>query len=89
MDVTQRIEDFAPIALDLIENIVRGREPMATIGLRAKLASGQLARAGYGEVRKVQSLHATLSREDIEIIKERALSAQRTVQNVEFRDVTN
>ncbi len=75
MSIAQRIEEFAPIALDLIENIVRGREPTASIGLRAKLAGGQLARAGYGEVHKVQALHGVLSRQDIESIKERAVQA--------------
>ncbi len=77
MSVAQRIEEFAPVALELIENIVRGRVPNASIALRAKLAGSQLARAGYGEVHKVHALHATLSREDIETIKERALAAAR------------
>ena len=75
MSIARRIEEFAPIALDLIENIVRGRDPTASIALRAKLAGSQLARAGYGEVHKVHALHATLSREDIEGIKERARMA--------------
>ena len=75
MEVARRIEEFAPIALDLIENIVRGRVPEASISLRAKLASSQLARAGYGEVQKIHSVHATLSREDIENIKDRAVQA--------------
>ncbi len=91
MNVAQRIEAFAPIALDLIENIVRGREPSASIALRAKLAGGQLARAGYGEVRKVQALHAHLSKEDIDNIKARAMDAARVagvMTDVEFHDAT-
>ncbi len=79
VNIAQRIEDFAPIALNLIENIVRGKEPTASIGLRAKLASSQLARAGYGEVHKVQALHATLSRDDIQGIKDRARAAAQAV----------
>ena len=73
--VAQRIEEFAPVALDLIESIVRGRVPEASIALRAKLASSQLARAGYGEVQKVQTLHAHLSQSDIADIKRRASEA--------------
>ena len=83
MNIARRIEEFAPVALELIENIVRGRMPDASIGLRAKLAAGQLARAGYGEVHKVQALHATLSRSDIEEIKQRALAAEAAI-DVEF-----
>lgn len=75
MSISQRIEEFAPVALELIENIVKGRVPGASIALRAKLAGGQLARAGYGEVRKVQALHAHLGRDDIEAIKRRAQEA--------------
>ena len=89
MSIAQRIEDFAPIALDLIEKIVRGRVPGASIALRAKMANSQLARAGYGEVQKVHSVHATLSRTDIEGIKERARDAAVDAGiKVEFHDVS-
>ena len=88
MSVARRIEEFAPIALDLIENIINGRVPQASIALRAKLACGQLGRAGFGEVHKVQALHATLSREDIEAIKERATQAQRAVTDVEYHELS-
>ena len=88
MAIARRIEEFAPIALDLIENIVRGRVPGASIALRAKLAGGQLNRAGYGEVHKVHSVHATLSRQDIEDIKQRALEARDAAQEVEYRDLS-
>ena len=87
MNVARRIEEFAPVALDLIESIVRGRVPEASIALRAKLASSQLARAGYGEVHKMQSLHAELSREDIEQIKQRAIHAQGAIHDVEYHDI--
>ena len=75
VDIARRIEEFAPVALTLIERIVRGQMPEASMALRAKLASSQLARAGYGEVHKVQALHAHLSRSDIDAIKERAQRA--------------
>ena len=82
-DLSQRIEEFAPVALNLIENIIRGTMQDASLSLRAKLANSHLARAGYGEVHKVQSLHAHLSRGDIEGIKERARN------NSEVKNVTH
>lgn len=89
MSIAQRIEEFAPIALDLIENIVRGHVPTASIALRAKLAGSQLARAGYGEVQKVHSVQTTLSRADIESIKERAQRAVNgNTQDAEYSDIS-
>ncbi len=79
ISISQRIEEFAPVALTLIEQIVRGEVPEASIALRAKLASTHLARAGYGEVHKVQALHAHLTRDEIEAIKERALTSAKRV----------
>ena len=89
MNIAKRIEEFAPIALGLIENIVKGTVPGASIGLRARMASGQLARAGYGEVQKIHSVQTTLTRADMEVIKDRARSAAADAGiKVEFRDVS-
>lgn len=79
VDIARRIEEFAPVALSLLEDIVSGRAPGASVALRARVASGQLARAGFGEVHKVQALHAHLSRRDIEAIKERGRSAHEAI----------
>jgi len=81
--IARRIEEFAPQALSFLEDIIAGREPGASVALRAKVASGHLARAGYGEVRKVHTLHAHLSRSDIDAIKQRASEAI----NTEFEHV--
>ena len=75
VDMSQRIKDFAPVALELLEQIISGRIPSASIALRAKVAAGHLGRAGYGEVHKVQALHAHLSAEDIRNIKHRVMEA--------------
>lgn len=86
--IAQRIEEFAPVALELLENIVKGQVPGASIALRAKVAGDQLGRAGHGEVKRIQSLHAHLSRSDIEKIKARAVENARIagVIEAEFKD---
>lgn len=77
VDIGRRIREFAPKALEYLEKIIEGREPGASVSLRAKIASNHLARAGYGEITKVHSLNATVSKDDIEEIKARALEARR------------
>lgn len=76
VDIGRRIREFAPKALEYLERIIEGREPGASVALRAKYASMHLARAGYGEITKVHSLNATVSKDDIEAIKQRALQAR-------------
>lgn len=76
IDIGRRIREFAPKALEYLERIIEGREPGASTALRAKIASQHMARAGYGEITKVHSLNATVSKEDIENIKARALQAR-------------
>jgi transcriptional regulator with XRE-family HTH domain len=87
--ISRRIEKFAPVALDLLEGIIEGREEEASIQLRAKSAESYLGRAGYGPVHKVHSLRETLSRSDIERIKERAINAARNAGAlaVEYEEV--
>jgi predicted transcriptional regulator len=80
VDIGRRIREFAPKALEYLERIIEGREPGASVALRAKYAAQHLARAGYGEITKVHSLNATVSKEDIENIKQRALEAKRVTQ---------
>jgi len=75
MSIARRIEEFAPQALRLLEDIITGREPGASVALRAKVAAGHLGRAGYGEVHKVHAMHAHLTRDDLAAIKERAVHA--------------
>jgi predicted transcriptional regulator len=79
LDIATRIQEFAPKALDLLEKIIEG-EAGASLSIRAKYAHLHLGRAGYGEVKKITSLNANLSREDIEKIKERARIARDTIE---------
>lgn len=75
VNIAKRIDEFAPIALELLEDIMTGRQPGASVALRAKVASGHLARAGYGEVHKVHALHGYVTKNDLEEIKARAVGA--------------
>jgi hypothetical protein len=43
------------------------------LALRAKYSSLALSRAGFGPITNVRALHATLTKEDIEQIKARAV----------------
>jgi hypothetical protein len=74
IDIGARINEFAPVALKLLEDVISG-EVEAPIAIRAKYASTHLGRAGFGEVHKVASINTHLSRDDIELIKMRALEA--------------
>lgn len=72
MDLGRQIEEFAPVAEQLLEGIIDG-SISAPLALRAKYASAHLGRAGFGEVHKVRALHAHLSPDDIARIKERSI----------------
>lgn len=84
VSIAQRIEEFAPVALELLEEIISGNIPEASIALRAKVASSHMSRAGYGEVHKAHILSQHLSREDIERIKMRAVSAAQSAGIIEM-----
>jgi len=77
LDIAQRIQDFTPEALTLLEEIIEGKHAEASIGLRAKYAALHLARAGYGEIKKAVNLNTHLKREEIEAIKSRSVAAAR------------
>ena len=79
--LAQRIQDFAPIAEQLLEDIVTGMLP-APLGLRAKYANSALARAGYGEITKVRAITSSLSAKEIEAVKQRARAAARAAGTV-------
>uniref|UniRef100_A0A6H1ZIN4 Uncharacterized protein n=1 Tax=viral metagenome TaxID=1070528 RepID=A0A6H1ZIN4_9ZZZZ len=74
IDIGQQIQKFAPVALRLLEDIVKGEGPgaNASIGIRARYADRHLDRAGYSPVKRIAAISTTLTREDIEIIKNRA-----------------
>ena len=71
----ERIQQFAPIAEQFLEDLITGKLEGASVALRAKYANLALARAGHGEIRNISIAHATLTKEDIEQIKARAQKA--------------
>jgi Bacterial regulatory proteins, luxR family len=75
----ERIQAFAPRALEVLEDIIagEGEGSSATLELRARCASAHLGRAGLGEIKKVAAPSQTLTRDDIERIKARALDSAR------------
>lgn len=77
LDLSSQIKSFAPIAESLLESIVDGSTP-APITLRARYAADFLDRAGHVPVRKIMSLQTTLTKDDIESIKSRAIEAAKS-----------
>jgi hypothetical protein len=75
-DIVRQMEAFSPVAEKLLEDIISGKMD-ASLSLRAKYADKHLGRTGYGEVRKIQSLHGTLTKDDIDDLKDKALAAAR------------
>lgn len=86
IDIARDIQEFAPEALKLLKEVVRGEGPgeNASIALRAKQANEFLDRAGHGAVRREQHFHAHLTTEEIEGIKQRALEMRNKDNNEVF-----
>jgi hypothetical protein len=74
IDLGRQIQEFAPVALKILEGIIEGKGEFgdASLALRARYADRHLDRAGYSPVRKLATLNSTLTRDDIEAIKERS-----------------
>lgn len=74
IDVAQRIKDLAPVALDLLEVVIKGEGKAADAPIlgRARVAGDLLSRAGHPPIQKVQGAFAHLSGDDIRELKERA-----------------
>ena len=74
IDLGIQIQKFAPVALKLLEDIIKGDGDGkdASIGLRARHADRYLDRAGHSPVKKIATMSTTLTREDIEAIKARS-----------------
>jgi hypothetical protein len=58
-----------------VQDLITGKIEGASTALRAKYANLSLARAGFGEIRNISISHETLTREQIEAIKARAMNA--------------
>lgn len=78
IDVAKRMREFAPVCLNLLENIVSGEEEQASINLRARTAESFLDRVGFGAPKKVysESYSTHFTMEEIERLKQRAFSNQ-------------
>lgn len=75
VSIAQRIQELAPKALDLIEQVITDEE--VRMDLRLKAAEGVLDRAGHGAPTKLQGViaHAHYTRDELEAIKQRARSS--------------
>ena len=86
IDIMKEIRDFAPSALGLLKDVVKGNGSMkdAPMTLRARTAENWLDRAGFAPVKKFsgEMLHGHLTGEEIEQIKREAR------QEMELKNVT-
>lgn len=73
-DAAKRVRKLAPMALDVIEDILSDSEVPSAVRLRA--AQDALDRAGYGAVKKmdIRSTSLSLTPNDLDEIKMQALS---------------
>lgn len=84
VDVARDIRDTAPEALKILKMVMRGDQTLGKVPvqLRARTAEGLLDRAGYGAPKKIETINAYLTSEEILAIKERAK------QNSNIIDIT-
>ena len=80
IDVSKRIKEIAPKAVELLERIIEGSEA-APISLRARCAMDNLDRSGHPRQTNIRSenLHALLTVDDIASVKQRALERRQLV----------
>ena len=90
VDVAQQIQEIAPQALEILEEIMQGDETQQS--LKAKVATDLLDRAGYTPPKKVLGMvaHKHFTGDDIEKIKARAkkvgISTGAIIQEGEVED---
>lgn len=77
VQMRKRIDEFADISQDLLEDIIAGKYEEASLAMRAKYADRHLSRAGHGTISKNVGISAHLSGEQIEEIKANAIKAAR------------
>ena len=90
IDLAKEIKEIAPVALDLLKDIITGDNDGAgaSINLRARTSENMLARVGHGVPHRVQaeSVNIHLTSEDISEIKRRAMLAKNVVSDQEVID---
>lgn len=89
VDIAARVRAFEPVALEHLEQIILGRVQGVSEALRAKTCENYLSRGGHGTVQKIAAVSGTLTREDIEALKQRAKDAARAqgAMEVEWSNV--
>ena len=77
VELAQRIKDFAPKCLDLLEKVIEEESDVtgASIHLRVRTAQDYADRAGLGAVRRHQILTGRITPEQLDEIKQRARGA--------------
>lgn len=70
VDLQQRMKVLAPTALDTLEDLMHSRETSSAV--RANIAKDLLDRAGHAAVKRVETISALLTAEDIEHLKQKA-----------------
>ena len=74
LDVAQRIQEMAPKALNVLEEILDTKNnPSISPALRFRAAESILDRSGNSKIIKSQNLNMNMGKDDLEAIKERAL----------------
>jgi len=88
IDIARDIQEFAPEALSLLKNVVKGvgSGANADVSLRARTSESMLDRAGFGAIKKEARVVQHLTSEEITAIKERAFGPQSPVINAEFKE---
>ena len=86
VDIARDIQEFAPIALELLKNTIEGKADAenASIALRARTAESWLDRAGHAPIRKEQHITAHLTGEEIAEIRDRAFGPQSPIAKNEL-----
>lgn len=83
VDLGVRINKFAPIALQYLEDLVSGKEKDVSAALRARYADKHMDRAGYSPVKRIAKVSAHLTAGEIEEIKDRSRNSARKAGIIE------
>lgn len=91
LDITARLKELAPLALDELENMLL--HPNTNETNRKNIAQDLLDRSGHGAVKKVADVSEHLTTDDINEIKEIArengmVSKMNDAEDAEFEDIT-
>ena len=92
LDISKRIRENAPKALELLEHIIEDHGETYSMALAAKTAESMLDRGGYAAPKKFEGLVAHFTKEEIEQLKSEAVDEglkSGTVVDGEFEEVQN